>query len=140
MLINHYIDTSKTKKIILCCEPILGTRENSISYRNFMLTPDERYANLIGYYKALGLKIHANVFMILNLYMKLYGHDAYSTEEARTEARTANLAKRRKMNSQEIQQKYYETRMFMLGVFNDKFTAEKIKAIKSCTFTIDDKK
>ncbi len=49
MIINHYLDISVDKKIIF-----------------------------IGYYQALGLSLHINVFMILHLYMKLYGYDQQS--------------------------------------------------------------
>jgi hypothetical protein len=40
-----------TTPYILCCEPILGTNERSITERNIDLTADERYKVLCEYYE-----------------------------------------------------------------------------------------
>ena len=40
---------------MLYCEPIMGDNPRSITYKNYMLSPDERYQTLINYYEKLGL-------------------------------------------------------------------------------------
>lgn len=129
MLINYYIDASPNKKIIFCCEPILGTRENSISYKNFDKTPEKRYDDLIKYYKNIGLIHNVDVFMILHLYMTSYGYKSDIDKES-------DLKRRKQTNLQFPHRKYYEKRNFMMGELEKKFEKENINAHHGCKFYI----
>jgi hypothetical protein len=54
-VINKYKILTDQDKIILYCEPIMGDNPRSITYKNYMLTAEQRYQTLINYYKNLGL-------------------------------------------------------------------------------------
>ena len=47
---------NKFDKIMLYCEPIMGDNPRSITYKNYMLSSEQRYQSLINYYKKLGLE------------------------------------------------------------------------------------
>jgi hypothetical protein len=57
-------------KIMLYCEPIMGDNSRSITYKNYMLSSDDRYQTLINYYKKLGLtnQIETNNTLHQHLY------------------------------------------------------------------------
>jgi uncharacterized protein YdaT len=131
MLINYYINSSPNKKIIFCCEPILGIRENSITYKNYSESSDKRYSDLIKYYSSLGLTMFASVFMILHLYIEYYGYNQSSASD-----KAADLARRKTTNSNFPDRKFFETRMFMINRLDKLFDAENINAPATCKFVI----
>lgn len=53
--INHVKLENGWPKILFCCEPVMGDNPKSITYKNYHLTPEERYKNLLAYYKRLGM-------------------------------------------------------------------------------------
>jgi hypothetical protein len=43
-------DQNNWKQVILYCEPILGTNQQSITYKNHKLSAEQRYKQIIDYY------------------------------------------------------------------------------------------
>lgn len=130
LVINYYLQRSHSNGIIFCCEPILGTRDNSISYKNYLMTPEERYHALIKYYELIGLTNSIDVFMILGLYIKNYIYSNASDEDINTD-----LKIRREKNSRPVKPQFSEDRKFMIGLIDRQFSNSDIR-MPNCNIII----